>query len=250
MARPPILFLHGAFGGPEIFERFLAPWFAARGHAVHVPRLPGAVEHQSARIRDYVRAARRAADAMGGAPLVIAHSLGGLIAQHLAAERRLPGVVLIGSPGPMGLGPSLWRLSAQKPGVLAALMLTQAGAGQLLGVQAAREALFAPDTPDDWVAEVMTVPTPESPAALLDGLTWDLPLWPLARRSPMLGLLGEHDAFVPRSDLTALAMTYGAETELLAGMAHGAPIDPHWKRLGWRIDAWLEERVLPRLTPA
>jgi pimeloyl-ACP methyl ester carboxylesterase len=248
--RPPILFLHGAFGGPDIFERFLAPWFAARGHRVHVPRLPGDVERPPARIRDYVRAARRAADTMGGAPIVVAHSLGGLIAQHLAAERRLPGVALIGSPGPMGLGPSLWRLSAQRPSVLASLMLTQAGAGQLLGVQAARDALFTADTPAEWIAEVMTTPTPESPAALLDGLTWDLPLWPLGRRSPMLALLGEADAFVPRSDLTALGFTYGAETEVLTGMAHGAPIDPHWKRLAWRIDAWLEERVLPRLALA
>ena len=129
-------------------------------------------------------------------------------------------------------------------------MLTQAGGGRMLGVAAARDALFTPDTPDAWIAEVMPDPVPESPAALLDGLTWDLPLWPLGRRSPMLALIGEHDAFVPRSDLTALALAYGAETEVLAGMAHGAPIDPHWKRLAWRIDAWLEERVLPRLAMA
>ena len=26
--KPPILFLHGAFGGPEVWTRFVAPWFA------------------------------------------------------------------------------------------------------------------------------------------------------------------------------------------------------------------------------
>jgi pimeloyl-ACP methyl ester carboxylesterase len=244
---PPILFLHGAFNGAEVFTRFIAPWFAQRGFEVSVPRLPGALGNVSARLRDYVRTARQAADALGGAPLVIAHSLGGLVAQHLAAERRLPGLVLIGSPGPLGLGPSLWRLSAQRPRVLAGLLLAQAGAGRLLGVDAARAALFTDDTPGDWIADVMAPPQPESPAALFDGLTWDLPVWPLARRSPMLGLLGDQDAFVPRTDLTAIAMSYGAETEVLAGMAHGAPIDPRWKRVAWRIDAWLEERVLPRL---
>jgi pimeloyl-ACP methyl ester carboxylesterase len=198
-------------------------------------------------MRDYVRAARRAADALGGQPLVIAHSLGGLIAQHLAAERRLPGAVLIGSPGPMGLGPSLWQLSSRRPRVLAGLMLAQAGAGQFLGVQAAREALFTRDTLGAWIADVMTAPQPESPAALLDGMTWDLPIWPMGRRTPMLALLGEHDAFIPRADLTALGLSYGAETDVLADMAHGAPIDPHWKRLCWRIDTWLDEVALPRL---
>lgn len=243
---PPILFLHGAFGGPDIWQRFIAPWFAARGHRVLVPSLPGPVTRQPARIRDYVAAARGAADLLGGAPLVIAHSLGGLVAQHLAAERRLPGLALVGSPGPMGLGPSLWRLSAQRPRVLAGLMLAQAGAGRFLGVEAARDALFTDETPAEWIAEVMQVPQPESPAALLDGMTWDLPVWPLGRRSPMLALLGDADAFIPRSDLTALALTYRAETDILRGMGHGAPIDPHWKRLAWRIDAWLEETVLPR----
>lgn len=247
---PPILFLHGAFGGPDVFQRFLAPWFAARGFRVSTPALPGEVAAPPARLRDYVRAARRAADTLGEAPLVIAHSLGGLIAQHLAAERRLPGVVLIGSPGPMGLGPSLWQLSARHPEVLAGLILGQAGVGHLLGIQAARAALFTPETSDEWIAGVMTPFEPESPAALLDGLTWDLPIWPLGRRSPMLALLGEHDAFVPRADLTALALSYGAQTDTLADMAHGAPVDPHWKRLAWRIDAWLEETVLPRLVGA
>ena len=43
MPKPPILFLHGAFAGPEIWTRFVAPWFAARGHQVAVPQLPGTV---------------------------------------------------------------------------------------------------------------------------------------------------------------------------------------------------------------
>ena len=42
MEKPPILFLHGAFGGPDVW-RFLAPWFARRGHRVAAPRLPGPV---------------------------------------------------------------------------------------------------------------------------------------------------------------------------------------------------------------
>jgi len=119
--KPPLLFLHGAFGGPEMWLRFVA-------HAVAAPPLPGTGAPGRARLRDYVRAARRAADALGGRPVVIGHSLGGLVAQHLATERRLAGLALIGSPGPAGLGPSLWRLSAQQPGVLAALMVAQAGA--------------------------------------------------------------------------------------------------------------------------
>ena len=103
--KPPILFLHGAFGGPEVWTRFVAPWFAGRGHAVAVPRLSAPFAATPARLRDYVARAAAAADALESPPVVVGHSLGGLVAQHLAARRRVAGLVLVASPGPCGLGP-------------------------------------------------------------------------------------------------------------------------------------------------
>lgn len=251
MSLPPLLFLHGAFSGPEVWTRFVAPWFARRGRRVSVPRLPGPIDGP-ARFRDHVRAARAAAEEMGERPVAIAHSLGGLVAQHLAAEGRLAGAALVASPGPMGLGPTLWRLASAAPDVLAGLMLTQAGGGGLLGTEAARRAFFTDETPEDWIADVVTPPTPESPAALFDALTWDLPFWPSARRAPMLAVMGDRDAFVPRSDLWALALAYGAETDVMPGFGHGMPLDPSWRSLAWRIGAWLDARSVdaaPRRRP-
>ena len=241
--RPPLLFLHGAFTGPEVWTRFVAPWFARRGHRVLVPRLPGPTDGP-ARLRDYVRTARAAAEALGERPVAIAHSLGGLVAQHLAAEGRLAGAALIASPGPMGLGPTLWRLAVCAPEVMAALIVTQAGGGALLGTAAARAALFTADTPEEWVTKVSPELVEESPLALMDGMTWDLPFWPTARLTPMLALLGDQDAFVPVSDLWTLALACGAETEILPGRAHGLPIDPSWQSLAWRINAWMSERAV------
>lgn len=240
--KPPILFLHGAFGGPEVWTRFVAPWFAARGHAVAAPRLSTPLSSRPARLRDYVARAAEAADAMAAPPVVVGHSLGGLVAQHLAARRRVAGLVLVASPGPAGLAPSLWQLSSQAPDVLASLLVTQAGGAEHLGLEAVRRALFTEDTPLEWVAELGFRPDPESPLALLDGLTWDLPAWFLVRRWPVLALLGDRDAFVPITDLWSNALAYGAETELLKGCGHGLPLDPHWKSLAWRINAWLDER--------
>lgn len=240
--KPPILFLHGAFTGPDVWTRFMAPWFAARGHRVAAPHLPGTIV--TSRLRDYVRHAHAAADALGRPPVVVGHSLGGLVAQHLAAERPVAGVALVGSPGPVGLGPSFWQISTQAPGVLASLLIAQAGGGPLLGVEAMRQALFTEDTPDEWIASVMLPMDRQSMLALLDGMTWDLPAWYRARRTPMLAVLGAQDAFVPVSDLWSIGLAYGAEMELMKGVAHGLPIDPHWKSLAWRISAWLDERQI------
>ena len=47
---------------------------------------------------------------------------------------------------------------------------------------------------------------------------------------------------MPVTDLWAIALAYGAETELMRGFGHGLPIDPHWRSLAWRINAWIDER--------
>ena len=54
---------------------------------------------------------------------------------------------------------------------------------------------------------------------------------------------------MPVSDLWATAVAYGAETELMRGFGHGAPLDPHWKSLAWRINAWLDERRIGGKAP-
>jgi non-heme chloroperoxidase len=240
--KTPILFLHGAFSGPEVWTRFVAPWFAGRGHPVAVPRLGDPFAARPARLRDYVRKAVATADALGAPPVVVGHSFGGLVAQHLATRRRVAGLALVASPGPGGLAPSFWQLSAGAPDVLAALLVTQGGGGALLGVDALRRALFTEETPDEWIRAVMPAPAQESPLALLDALTWDLPPWYLMRRVPVLGLLGDRDAFVPKSDLWGMALAYCAETEVMQGFGHGLPLDPRWKALAWRLNAWLDER--------
>jgi hypothetical protein len=47
----PILFLHGAFAGPEVWTRFVAPWFTARGHRVAVPAPAGPGRRRAAAAR-------------------------------------------------------------------------------------------------------------------------------------------------------------------------------------------------------
>ena len=240
--KPPILFLHGAFGGPEVWTRFVAPWFAARGHQVAAPRLATPLAARPARLRDYVARAAAAADATGGAAgggRAFAGRAGGAASRGAAAGG---GLVLVASPGPAGLGPSLWQLSSQAPDVLATLSRRRPGAGACRARGGAPGALHRGDAAR-WVARGrVPAPGPESPLALLDGLTWDLPPGSSCGRAPVLArprrqrrLRAGHR---PLGDRARLWRGDRAD----AGSGHGLPIDPHWKSLAWRINAWLDER--------
>ncbi|MEO3757582.1 alpha/beta fold hydrolase [Mycobacterium sp. B14F4] len=113
-AKPPVLFVHGVFGRPALME----PWtqfFEAAGFDCHAPVLPGrdpTDDDVLARtgIQDCFEVALAAYDQLSAAPIVIGHSLGGLLTQKIAAARRPPAAVLLASIPPGVLWPQLRAL--------------------------------------------------------------------------------------------------------------------------------------------
>ncbi|MHC9293693.1 alpha/beta hydrolase [Mycobacterium sp. LTG2003] len=113
-AKPPILFLHGVFGRPAL----LAPWtrfFEAAGYECHTPTLPGRDPSDDgvlARtgIRDCYEVALRAYDELSEPPVVMGHSMGGLLTQRIAAARAPRAAVLLASIPPGTLWPQLRAL--------------------------------------------------------------------------------------------------------------------------------------------
>jgi pimeloyl-ACP methyl ester carboxylesterase len=126
-AKPPILFLHGVFGRPAL----LTPWlrfFEAAGYRTHAPALPGRDPSDDAvlartGIDDCFQVALSAYDRLGGSPIVIGHSMGGLLTQKIAAARRPAAAVLLASVPP-GV---LWTQPKASPHLLPLLPAILAG---------------------------------------------------------------------------------------------------------------------------
>lgn len=97
--RPPLLFIHGAFVDHDSFR----PWveyFGSRGwHAVAASRRGraglGPERARGLTIADYVEDTLKVIDTFGEKPVLIGHSLGGLIAQKLAEMGRARALVLM-----------------------------------------------------------------------------------------------------------------------------------------------------------
>lgn len=125
--KPPILFLHGVFGTPSLLQ----PWvraLEAAGYRVHTPALPGREPTDDAvlthtGIDDLYQVALDAYDALGEPAIVVGHSMGGLLAQKVAAARAPLAAVLL-APVPPGV---LWPQPRPLPHLFAVLPRVLAG---------------------------------------------------------------------------------------------------------------------------
>ncbi len=108
-AKKPILFIHGLWNDGAIWATW-ARDFASRGYPSWSITIHAGSSNLS--IRDYADVVN---DALlhiglehGVVPVLVGHSLGGLVAQVVASEREVPALVLIESVVPAGIGNSNW----------------------------------------------------------------------------------------------------------------------------------------------
>jgi pimeloyl-ACP methyl ester carboxylesterase len=100
---PPILMIHGMWSRPSTFTQLRAELEPAgiRSAAVTLPHhdLPLAAPAPAAlattRLADYVAALERDAAALGETPVVLGHSMGGLLAQLLSVRIQPRGLILL-----------------------------------------------------------------------------------------------------------------------------------------------------------
>lgn len=118
-SRPPVLLIDGAFGRPAL----LKPWidfFGQAGFDCVAPTLPGRDPSDDAVLRgtgigELFDAVLQVYDGLATPPVVIGHSMGGLLAQKLAAARDPRAVVLLASVPPGILWPQLKPLPHLAP---------------------------------------------------------------------------------------------------------------------------------------
>jgi pimeloyl-ACP methyl ester carboxylesterase len=242
----PLLFVHGAYAGAWLWDKHYLPYFAKRGWDAVAFSLSGHGESEGRErlngfsIRNYVQDLRELVASLPAPPVIIGHSMGGLVVQKFLEEAEVPGVVLMCSVPPHGLLGSTMSLLWSRPSVLFDLARIIGGSDpQLDSIQ---EALFHQPVDRAVLHECFMFMQPESMRALWDMNGFDLPLPARMRRPPMLILGAGGDIIIPPALVEATGRALHCPVEIIPNVGHALMLESDWKAAPARIAEWLEQQ--------
>lgn len=242
-SRPPLLLVHGMFGGAWYWERY-QQFFAARGYPSYALDLRG---HHGSRpvpdighvgVRDYVDDALAVARTLGR-PIVIGHSMGGLVAQRLAEEDAVIAAVMLCSAPPRWIPPLSIPLASRIWRYVPQILLSK----PLLPGRADADFLMFNRTPAIEREQFYPLLVPESGRAGLELSIGAVAVNASRIRCPMLSVAGEDDHFVVPRVGRSLSKKYRCRLMTFPGHAHSIMTEPGWERPATEIAEWIEEAL-------
>lgn len=244
----PLLFVHGGWHGAWCWDDHFLDYFANAGYRAVSMSLrghgtsPTPTPLHKVSIADYLDDVRSVADDLGGAPVLIGHSLGGFVVQRYLEEHRASAAVLVGSVPPQGVLTLALRVWRRRPSMTMEAWSDRTLLKFLATPALAREYLFCADTPEAIVESCRQRAGAESVRAAMTD--------PMLRRvktrrvrTPILVLGAEQDGFVSMGEVRATARAYATEPEFF-DMGHNMMLEPGWTDVAGRIHAWLQSRDL------
>jgi non-heme chloroperoxidase len=247
--------IHGGFCGGWVFDDFKAP-FAEVGYRVETPTLrhhrpdpPKALATTS--LLDYAADLEAEIVRLDEAPILLGHSLGGLLAQMLAARGLARAAVLLAPSAPWGIYPtSMFEVAAAQ-----ALYLNGDFWNKIIEPHYDSVAVYSlGKLPAQRREELFSRFVPESGLAAFEASHWAFDLkrasYVSARKvtCPLLCLSGSEDKVNPPKTVRHIAERYDGRAVFaeLAGKSHWLIGEEGWQDVAARILAWLDE-VLPTL---
>lgn len=234
-----ILFVHGMCHGAWCWEEHFVPYFERLGFQCVAISLPG---HEKAgkvdeihryTLTDYVKCVARAVAEIGQTPIIIGHSMGGMVVQHYLKTNSAKKVVLLAPVPPSGALRASTQAILKHPGIIKHLLVRD-----LLGFgRAYPHFFFGNEMGREQLEVYRSQLCSESFTAYLQLLI------PLPRPSvplpSMLVVGGDRDSFFTMSEFEHTADRYQATLAIVEGGCHGLMLGPRQQQVADLIADWL-----------
>lgn len=244
--RSPILFVHGFLATGWVFHNYL-DFFAARGHpsyALHLRGREGSAPGTAigrASVEDFVADATAAARALGQ-PIVVGHSLGGLVAQKLAEQGDAAAAVLLSPVPPRGIPLLTPRLVATMVRYLGPMLFSRPFVARWEDFRA----LVLAGIPPREQRELFERFVPDSGRAARQLALAGMAVDRSRVTCPMLVVGGDADRFIPLPIVRRVARRYEAPLHVAHGHAHMLPLEPGWETTARYVAGWIDASVPAR----
>ncbi|WNJ20285.1 alpha/beta hydrolase [Pontibacter sp. G13] len=248
--KPPLLFVHGAFSGAWIWEPWMQTlsargWdchaFSFRGHGnSEVPPHPNRV-----RVRDYVEDLRTVLAEFKIPPILVGHSLGGLVIQRHLMERDAPAVVLVCPVGPKGTWYATFDFLRRHPLDFIKGLIHLDLYQSVNTPEKTHHRFYAGRESAEWVAAGHSLIEGESFAAYLGDMLFPRIHPRQNPQPPMLVVCGELDQSVAPRTVRFTAQFQQAELLMLPNQGHIPMMVADRDTIASQVNDWLSRQSVP-----
>jgi pimeloyl-ACP methyl ester carboxylesterase len=247
--RKPLLFVHGYMQGPWVWERFVS-YFTGKGYNCYTLKFNrhhgayGKLKQRWKPISSYVKDLKHCVEAMKEEPIVIAHSMGGMVLQEYLKDHIVSAAVLLGALGPKGLGPATLRMAKMNPLVALKSNLLLDPTVMIGTPDLYRQIFFSNEFPEEEIQELHTHIEFDSALAYAEMLSFHPGTKTIENIRkhdiPLLVVGSREDVVVGEAEVRKTAEVYDAEMKLFEAIGHNMMLDNGWKGVASTIADWLD----------
>lgn len=228
-----ILFVHGVCHGAWCWEEKFIPYFQELGYkciALNLPghETPGSIHRISYSLNDYIQALHQAVEKLDQPPILIGHSMGGMILQRFLKTGNCKKAILIASVPPSGALMASLRVIIHNLGTLPYLFT-----GNLLGVFRKYPHLMFNEAK---IAEKYTPKMCAESFPAFVGLV--VPVFHKIT-TPIFVIGGSDDQLITVQEFSQTAKHYGAELAIIKGGSHDLMLDVDFEKTAKVIQEWI-----------
>jgi pimeloyl-ACP methyl ester carboxylesterase len=231
--RETIVFVHGICHGAWCWEENFIPYFKELGYnciALNLPghEKPGSTHSISYSLNDYVQALHQVVEKLDKPPIIIGHSMGGMILQRFLKKGSCKKAILLSAVPPSGALMASLRVIVNQLGTLPYLFT-----GDLLGVFTKYPLLMFNDAK---IAEKYTTNMCAESFLAFMGLV--VPVFHKIT-TPLFVVGGSEDQLITVQEFSQTAKHYGAELAIIEGGSHDLMLDTDFQKTANVIQEWI-----------